>query len=583
MAETPLLLLPTPTQVALQGGWLPMPATSTWTVCSPLPLPPGWEPAADGMIQVVSDPTQPAQGYVLTIGTSGIEIRVGAAAGVRHALATLTQIRRQHPERLPTLTITDAPLFAVRGAMLDVSRDRIPTMAEFARMIPQLAEWKFNHLQLYVEHTVAYAGHEAAWQGLDPLTPDELKALDALCAAHGIELAANQNCFGHLSGFLKLPAYQHLAEIAVDGTWDFNGLVTRTGPFSLCPSEPGAKTFVADLLRQLCPLIASQWVNIGCDETFDVGQGRSQAAVAARGRAEVYLDFVRQICALVAAHGKRPQFWADIALEHPEHLAELPADLLGLAWGYEGDADFARWCDQLRAANRDAWVCPGTSSWRSITGRTTDRSANLLAAVAAHAHGASGFLVTDWGDLGHRQHWPIAAHGLAEAAHRAWSGTAPYDSRASGLHALGNPALGPWLDELGDLDRDLRLIGGKLRPDGSRAPLRNATALFTDLHLTTAYIGTAGTWQELGDRLAALAQRRPLATDPLLEAELAHTLAVADFACARAIARRAGQPPPHTALHAVIAEYRRLWPQRSRQGGLAASSRHYEQLMENAS
>ena len=516
------------------------------------------------------DPSLPAEGYRLRITPTETRLIAADDAGERHGRATLAQLPRQ----LPCLAIDDEPLFPIRGAMLDVSRDRIPTMAEFRRLIPQLASFKFNHLQLYVEHTVAYAGHEAAWRGLDPLTPEELRTLDDLCAAHGIELVANQNCFGHLSGFLKLPPYHHLAEIAVDGTWDFNGLVTRTGPFSLCPSEPGALPFVADLLGQLTPLIRSPWLNIGCDETFDIGQGRSRAAVASRGRAQVYLDFVSAVCAIAQRLGKRPQFWADIALEHPEALADLPADLCGLAWGYEGDAQFSRWVQQLTAVGREAWVCPGTSSWRSITGRTSDRRANLLAAVAAREHGAEGFLVTDWGDLGHRQQWPIALHGLAEAAHRAWSGDAPYDSRAAGLHAHGEAALGPWLDQLGDVDRHLRLIGGKRQPDGARVPLRNATALFTELHLREDYVGDAGTWRELDERLQQFSRAG-------LPRECAHALRVARFACARAVARRTGAKAPDDELRAIIAEHRELWQQRSRPGGLQASCSHYEALLEN--
>ncbi len=526
----------------------------------------------NGVIAVARDPDFAPEAYRLRIDPAVIMITCATAAGERHARATLAQLRLAAPEALPCLEIEDEPLFPVRGVLLDVSRDRIPTMAEFARIIPLLSSWKFNHLQLYVEHTVAYAGHEAAWAGLDPLTPTELRTLDGLCSAHGIELAANQNCFGHLSGFLRLPGYQHLAEIAPDGTWDFNGLVTRTGPFSLCPGEPAALTFVGDLLRQLAPLIRSPWLNIGCDETFDVGQGRSRTLVAERGRAAIYLDFVRRICELARGLGKRPQFWADIALEHPEALADLPEDLLCLAWGYEGDAPFARWCDQIRAAGRHAWVCPGTSSWRSITGRTTDRRENLLAAVAARAHGAVGFLVTDWGDLGHRQQWPIARHGLAEAAHRAWSGAAPYDVRAAGLHAHGDAQLGPWLDTLGDLDRPLRLVGGKPGPDGTRAPLRNATALFTELHHTESYIGDAASWANLDRRLQELAR-------PGLGDELDHTLRVARLACARAVARRGGPPLPDQAIRQVIAEHRELWLRRSRPGGLAASCSHYEKLL----
>jgi hypothetical protein len=589
MSEADPVLLPVPRQLIRHGSWCAVPAMRT---IGPTPVvPPTWQAATDDRpwLTVTMTPLMAAQAYTLHVTAHGCQAIVSDAAGVRHAAATLAQLVQQYGARIPTLTIHDQPLFAVRGVMLDVSRDRIPTMAEFQRLIPQLAAWKYNHLQLYVEHTVAYAGHAAAWQGLDPLTPDELRTLDQCCADHGIELAANQNCFGHLSGFLAKPPYQHLAEIAVDGTWDFNGLVTRRGPFSLCPGEPAARTFVADLLAQLCPLLRSPWLNIGCDETFDVGQGRSREAVAHRGRAAVYLDFVREVCALAATHGKRPQFWADIALEHPECLRELPP-VCGLAWGYEGDAQFAQWCTTLRAAGHAAWVCPGTSSWRSITGRTTDRGQNLLAAAEqGAAHGASGFLVTDWGDLGHRQQWPISLHGLAEAAHRAWSGNVAYDSRASGLHGFGNADVGPWLDALGDADRSLRLIGGRListdRADGKRAALRNATALFTDLHLAldAPYVGSGGQWQEVDATLAQLQATQPPVADTQLARELALTLRMARIAAQRAIARRHGDRGGLRALagtwRQALQEQRALWALRSRTGddqvgGLATSCAH---------
>lgn len=564
MLDTDLLLLPAPERVERHGGWYVLPAgPRTW-----------W-------MTTSCDSSLPAQGYVLEVAAAGVGIRAADAAGMRYAQATLDQLISRFGARIPTLTIHDQPRFAVRGVMLDVSRDRIPTMAEFSRIIAQLAAWKINHLQLYVEHTVAYAGHETVWQGLDPLTPAELRTLDDECARHGIELAANQNCFGHLSGFLKHPAYHHLAEIAIDGSWDFNGLVTRTGPFSLCPSEPAAIAFVADLLTQLCPLIRSPWVNVGCDETFDVGQGRSRAAVAERGRAAVYLEFLNTVCRLVTSHGKRPQFWADIALEHPEALDQLPAGALGLAWGYEGDACFARWCEQLAAVGRSAWVCPGTSSWRSITGRTAERRANLLAAAAAHQ--AVGFLITDWGDLGHRQQWPIALHGLAEGAHRAWSGTADWDPRCAGFQAFGTAALGPWLDAVGEVDSDLRQLGGKLQTDGSRLPLRNATAMFTDLHLNTPYIGSIQQWQAVEQRITELAAQRPASNSLQVDRELVHTLAVARFACARARVRRGDSALSIDLLKKHLSdirtEYQALWLTRSRGGGLAASCSHYDAIL----
>ena len=175
-------------------------------------------------------------------------------------------------------------------------------------------------------------------------------------------------------------------------------------PFSLTPGDPASLALIEDLLGQLLRCFRTPIVNIGCDETLDIGQGRSKAEVERRGRSAVYLEFVAKICVVARKHGFRPAFWADIALEHPESLTSLPPDLIALVWGYEPDAPFARWCEQLRATKHEMWVCPGTSSWCSITGRTAERRANLLVAARdGAAGGATGYLITDWSDFGHRE------------------------------------------------------------------------------------------------------------------------------------------------------------------------------------
>jgi hypothetical protein len=609
--EAPPLLLPAPRLVEDRSPWqgwhqlsaplriegFPAYIEHALALLGPL-LPCAWATAGGaGTLTVDGDPPHPALGgaeaYRLCIDPGRINLQAGGDAGMVHGLRTLAQLVAQYGRSLPCLLIEDAPAFAVRGVMLDISRDRVPTMAHLLATVDLLASWKINHLQLYTEHTFAYAGHEQVWRDASPMTAAEIRELDAHCRGRGIELAANQNCFGHLASWLKHPRYAPLAEIAPDGSWDFNGLVTRQGPFSLCPSDPGALALVEDLLGQLLPNFTSPLVNIGCDETFDVGQGRSRDDVARRGRAEVYLEFVRKVCAVARRHGRRPQFWADIALEHPEALGGLPEDLAGLAWGYEPDAPFARWCDQLRRAGREVWVCPGTSCWRSITGRTAERRGNLLAAARdGAAHGASGYLATAWGDLGHRQQWPITLHALAEAAHRAWSGEAPYDPRASSLHAFGDRSLGiaAWLDGLGDADLELRRIAGRPGPDGKARPLRNATALFTDLHkpLDEAWAGDAAAWEALLPALERACGTMPRAADigPLVVRELLLTAQVALLAATRGTARRSGEARSAAAsalrgmLPPIIDQHRETWLARSRPGGLDASCAHYQRLLD---
>ncbi len=538
----------------------------------------------DGFLRLAVAPG-PGEGYHLAVLPDHIDIRADGRPGLRHALATLDQLLVQYGGTLPCLRIDDAPAFAIRGVMLDISRDRVPTMASLEALITTLAGFKINHLQLYMEHTFAYAGHDEVWRHASPLTEDEVQRLDALCQRHGIALVANQNCLGHLERWFRHPRYTPLAEIPPGQSWDFGGIATKTGPFSLCPGDPRSLALIEDLLGQLLPNFHSPQVNIGCDEAFDIGQGRSADEVAKRGRASVYLEMVSRICAVAQRHGKQPLFWADIALEHPEALAALPADLIGLAWGYEPDAPFARWVGQLRAAGRSAWVCPGTSCWRSITGRTTERRANLLAAARdGQAAGAEGYLTTIWGDLGHRQQWPVTLAALAEGCHRAWSGTAVYDPRAASLHAFGDPSLtvATWLDALGDVDLDLRQSGP--------IPLRNATALFTDLGkgLDESWIGESGDWRHIINRIQALLMPACLGfmphVDRLIGEELMLSANEAYLAAARAGWRRAMHRDPAFAVRlrqrqdAIVHRYRQTWLARCRPGGLEDSIARYSAI-----
>jgi hypothetical protein len=471
--------------------------------------------------------------------------------------------------------------------MIDVSRDRVPSTLALRRIAHGFKELKLNHAQLYTEHTFAYEGHEDVWQGWSPVSPIEVRRLGEYCSYQEIELAANQNCFGHLASWLRHPKYAHLAE--THGDWIFD-VWPRSGPFSLCPTDPKSLDLIEDLLGQLLPCFTSPLVNIGCDETYDIAYGRSKEEVARRGRAAVYMDFVKKIAAVARKHGKRSMFWADIALSHPECVKDIPEDMISLAWGYEADAPFARWCELLRAAKREVWVCPGTSSWRSITGRTTERRANIDAAASAGSSGgATGMLICDWGDTGHHQQWPISMHGIAYGAAKAWNPAAPVSLEAESLHVFGDRTLtvGAWLDELGDVDLPLRQVCGELSAKG-RVKLPNQSALFIDILKKLGEqtnVGEVTLWESVRERLEDVARRKPSLPSSQIDDELNHTLAVARFAAARGTGRRRSgglsdkeKRDLRDQLESIIAEHRRLWLLRSREGGLEHSCSYYRNI-----
>jgi len=384
-------------------------------------------------IQVEDQSFQSPDAYRLDIYGDRIVLRAGGAPGRYYGLCTLEQwIQGQN--WLAAVAIEDWPDFKARGVMLDISRDKVPTQDTLEEMVRVLAGWKVNQLQLYMEHTFAYEGHEVVWKNASPMTAQEIRQLDALCRRHHVELVPNQNSFGHMHRWLRHDAYKPLAEVPEGIEHAFS---PHKEPFGLCPTEPGSLALLEDLYDQLLPCFSSGQFNVGLDETIDLGKGRSADLCEQEGTGRVYLEFVKQIAQRLASRDVRMQMWADIVLEHQELVTELPADITLLLWGYEQDHPFDAQCSQVAASGRPFYVCPGTSAWNAIAGRADNMIGNLIeAASAGRKHGAEGYLITDWGDNGHLQPHVASLPGWLLGAACAWNGRGAEGVDATALGAL---------------------------------------------------------------------------------------------------------------------------------------------------
>lgn len=599
----PLLLSPMPRQVKRLRG-----------TCRPETV--SFEVEAAEFSRRVRDARVREQAYRLRAAGRQVEISAGGGAGAWYALQTLGQLVQVHGERLPAVEIVDWPDFAVRGVMLDISRDKVLTMRTLKMLIDKLASWKINQLQLYTEHTFAYRRHRTVWKDASPITPAEARELDAYCRKRFIELVPNQNCFGHMERWLKHKRYRGLAETT--GAWRDPWGGTRNYATTLCPGDPKSIRLVEELLGELLPNFASGMVNVGCDETFELGQGRSRAKTVGQasrlsGTGEtpvpqdeadpqsesdlqkrhvgrVYLDFLLKIHRVVRGHGRRMQFWADIIHEHPELIRKLPRDAIPLEWGYEADHPFDARCRALAKAGLEFYVCPGTSTWCSFAGRTDNALANLRNAAKAGAqHGASGYLITDWGDYGHRQYLAASYLPFLYGASVSWclkSNAGQDAAMAASMFAFG--------DRTGVVGRGWFDLGNAYRAAG---PLvKNQSILFRALQAEFASVAGAfpSDRQEIVRRLLEqmlagmglrLGLSRRYADFDLPALEYREFLATADVlfhACSRVLAAIDDGPDPKDiawlmrSMRGIMKKHRRLWLRRNRPGGLKDSLAHYE-------
>ncbi|MBN2146259.1 MAG: family 20 glycosylhydrolase [Anaerolineales bacterium] len=513
------------------------------------------------------------QGYLLEVNENGIIIEAPTEQGVFYGICTLAQILFQiKASQLPYLSISDYPDYPVRGVMLDVSRNKVPTMQTVLELVDKLAGWKVNQFQLYFEHTFAYQRHPIVWANASPFTGQEIMELDAFCRERFIELVPNQNSFGHLTHWLKHPEYSHLAETM--GPWEAWG-TQHDYPFSLNATDPKSLELVRGLFDELLPYFTSNQFNVGLDETLDLGSGKSKEAVEKYGRGRIYLDFLKKVYQEVKKRGKTMQFWGDIIIEHPDLIAELPKDAIALHWGYEEDEAFGECGEQYAKAGLEFYVCPGTSSWNSIGGRTKNALGNLInAAENGLKHGATGYLNTDWGDNGHWQVLPISYLGFGMGAAYSWALEANRDTNVPqviSLHAFGDKSgtMGKIAYELGNvyLTLDYHHNGSALfyALTSSVEKVRGSPKKPDEKALDTC-------WQAINDAMAPLNTAQ---VPELIKREFRFTERLMLHAVQRLRWIKGDENVTASALYvdmkAIISEFEALWHQRYRPGGLSDS------------
>jgi len=379
-------------------------------------------------VEKVCDTALGREEYKIAITPAGVTLTASCDEGFFRAQTTLKQIIAQNPAALPCLAIHDWPDFPVRG--LWHSPD-IPSMRQMKHLIDLLADMKMNHLEFELYSANYVYGHFPQFnrQG-NSYTPEEIRELSRYAKERYIDLVPNMQTFGHLNDWLEDPAIREFAELP-EG---FEKWGSHQTPGTLNPLDPRSQAFVRQVLDDVLPAFPdSRMINIGCDETWELGQGKSKDECERLGKTRVFLNFVSQTIQYLTEKGFKPLFWADIILQgSQEVLNAIPKDSVALNWGYE------RWevtedsCIRLQKTGVPYWNAPGTSVWLSMIGQSYKAMQNIArSAVLGKRYGASGLLNTNWHGDRHASHAYVPiAYGAAmgwNTAEGDWREDAPRD------------------------------------------------------------------------------------------------------------------------------------------------------------
>jgi hexosaminidase len=220
-----------------------------------------------------------AEAYELLILPGNIEIRASAEAGIFYGLQTLRQLLISSIKGvIPAQSVKDAPRFAWRGVMLDVSRTFMPVNL-VKRYIDLFSMYKLNVVHLHLTDDQGWRVEIKRYPLLtevgskfDPkyntmggyYSQDDIRELVRYAGQRNITLVPEIELPGHACA--ALAAYPELSctGISPEIHTFFEGPSVHKEIF--CAGKPEVYEFIFNVLDELVDLFPSKYIHIGGDE-----------------------------------------------------------------------------------------------------------------------------------------------------------------------------------------------------------------------------------------------------------------------------------------------------------------------------
>jgi hexosaminidase len=261
------------------------------------------------------------ESYVLTVDSTQIKIVTQTPLGLLRAVETFLQLVEFKDTAwvIPYVSITDKPLFAYRGLLIDVARRFMP-LDVLKRNIDAMAAVKLNVLHLHLSDDQGWRLESNRFPSLHIMASDglyytqaQIKELVRYAEARGIEVIPEIDLPGHTTAILT--AMPNLASKKAEYRLERSFGIKKA---VLNPADDDTYTFISELFREMSTLFNSRYMHIGGDEVVfeHWSENRDIAAFMASKRLTDYEDlqryFINRVADSLALINKSIIGWEEI-------------------------------------------------------------------------------------------------------------------------------------------------------------------------------------------------------------------------------------------------------------------------------
>jgi len=175
------------------------------------------------------------------------------------------------------------------------------------------------------------------------------------------------------------------------------------------------------MLKQVFELFPSEYINIGADESYDVGLGNSKPLAEKSSLAEIHLQHYLKVYDICKKQNKKVMMYSDILLNHPEIIERLPKDIIPVDWHYRPERDYKSTV-RFNKVGLNYIVSP--TVWNFVTAFPINYNAfpnikNIT--VSGIKNNSIGMINSNWGDYGAETFKELIYLGYAYSAACSWN------------------------------------------------------------------------------------------------------------------------------------------------------------------